>query len=237
MRGLICKDLRLMLVQKNFFIMLAFVAFVCMAALDDPAFVVMYVTLIFTSFLLSTMSYDEFDNGYPFLFTLPITRKLYVQEKYVLGMAGGSIAWLLSTLLAGIAFLPDAGGLSAAFLVRAAICGAADARLAHRADDPIQAEVWRGERTSGHASGYRCRMRDLWRSIGTDAEHGHICADDHSCLASYVDGTVCLAHPRALRAHRSDILRYKHAYHGTPGILIQAPFNISSRSCRMVPLS
>ena len=109
MRGLICKDLRLMLVQKNFFIMLAFVAFVCMAALDDPAFVVMYVTLIFTSFLLSTMSYDEFDNGYPFLFTLPITRKLYVQEKYVLGMAGGSIAWLLSTLLAGIAFFLTQG--------------------------------------------------------------------------------------------------------------------------------
>lgn len=81
MRGLICKDLRLMLVQKNFFIMLAFVAFVCMAALDDPAFVVMYVTLIFASFLMSTMSYDEFDNGYPFLFTLPISRKLYVQEK------------------------------------------------------------------------------------------------------------------------------------------------------------
>lgn len=111
MRGLICKDLRLMLVQKNFFIMLAFVAFVCMAALDDPAFVVMNVTLIFTSFLLATMSYDEFDNGYPFLFTLPISRKLYVQEKYVLGMAGGGIAWLLSTLLAGIAFFLTQGGL------------------------------------------------------------------------------------------------------------------------------
>ena len=80
-------------------------------------------------------------------------------------------------------------------------------------------------------------MRDLWRSIGTDAEHGHICADDHRCLASYVDGTVCLAHPRDLRAHRGDILRYQHAYHGTQGILIQAPFNISSRRCRTIPLS
>ena len=112
MRGLILpKICGLMLVLKNFFIMLAFVAFVCMAALDDPAFVVMYVTLIFASFLMSTMSYDEFDNGYPFLFTLPITRKLYVQEKYVLGMAGGGIAWLLSTLLAGIAFFLTRGGL------------------------------------------------------------------------------------------------------------------------------
>ena len=237
MRGLICKDLRLMLVQKNFFIMLAFVAFVCMAALDDPAFVVMYVTLIFTSFLLSTMSYDEFVYVYLFLFTLPITRKLYVQEKYVLGMAGGSIAWLLSTLLAGIAFFPiriSIPPLSWFVLPFAALPMLA---LLIALMIPFKLKFGGGERTSGHASGHRCRMRDLWRGIGPDAEHGHICAGGHSCLASYVDGTVCLAHPRDLRAHRSDILRYKHAYHGTPGILIQAPFNISSRSCRMVPLS
>ena len=81
MRGLICKDLRLMMVQKNFLIMLAAVALVSLAAMDDPMFVIMYMTLIFTSFILSTMSYDEFDNGFPFLFTLPITRKLYVREK------------------------------------------------------------------------------------------------------------------------------------------------------------
>ena len=96
MRGLICKDLRLMMVQKNFLIMLAAVALVSLAAMDDPMFVIMYMTLIFTSFILSTMSYDEFDNGFPFLFTLPITRKLYVREKYVLALLSGAAAWVLS---------------------------------------------------------------------------------------------------------------------------------------------
>ena len=42
-----------------------------------------YVTFIFTLFTVSTISYDEYDNGYPFLFTLPITRRQYVNEKYV----------------------------------------------------------------------------------------------------------------------------------------------------------
>ena len=41
MRGLICKDLRLMMVQKNFLIMLAAVALVSLAAMDDPMFVIM----------------------------------------------------------------------------------------------------------------------------------------------------------------------------------------------------
>ena len=99
MRGLICKDLRLMMVQKNFLIMLAAVALVSLAAMDDPMFVIMYMTLIFTSFILSTMSYDEFDNGFPFLFTLPITRKLYVREKYVLALLSGAAVWVLTTLL------------------------------------------------------------------------------------------------------------------------------------------
>ena len=141
MRGLICKDLRLMMVQKNFLIMLAAVALVSLAAMDDPMFVIMYMTLIFTSFILSTMSYDEFDNGFPFLFTLPITRKLYVREKYVLALLSGAAAWVLTTLLsAGSCIFSDRRPASA-FLVCGVLHGAADARCADCADDPVQAEV------------------------------------------------------------------------------------------------
>lgn len=123
MRGLICKDLRLMMMQKNFLIMLAAVALVSLAAMDDPMFVIMYMTLIFTSFILSTMSYDEFDNGFPFLFTLPITRKLYVREKYVLALLSGAAAWVLTTLLsAGSCIfsdgaLPQLSWFAASFMV------------------------------------------------------------------------------------------------------------------------
>ncbi len=42
-----------------------------------------YAFFIFTMFTVSTISYDEYDNGYPFLFTLPITRRQYVNEKYL----------------------------------------------------------------------------------------------------------------------------------------------------------
>ena len=42
------------------------------------------------------ISYDEFDNGYSFLMTLPITKKTYVIEKYILCTALGILAWLFS---------------------------------------------------------------------------------------------------------------------------------------------
>ena len=47
MRGLICKDLRLMLVQKNFFIMLPFVGFFCRPPFDSPALLVWFVPFFF----------------------------------------------------------------------------------------------------------------------------------------------------------------------------------------------
>jgi len=37
-------------------------------------------------FGITTLNYDHFDNGFAFLFTLPITRKLYVLEKYIFSM-------------------------------------------------------------------------------------------------------------------------------------------------------
>ncbi|MFR3229052.1 MAG: ABC-2 transporter permease [Mediterraneibacter gnavus] len=44
------------------------------------------------------MSYDEFDRGYSFLFTLPVSKRGYVKEKYVLGLLFCGGIWLLSVL-------------------------------------------------------------------------------------------------------------------------------------------
>ena len=42
-------------------------------------------TIVTAIFAITTISYDEFDNGLAFLMTLPVTRKQYVAEKYLLG--------------------------------------------------------------------------------------------------------------------------------------------------------
>lgn len=42
---------------------------------------------------------DEFDNGNAFLFSLPITRKDYVLEKYIFGLISGIMFLLLGTVI------------------------------------------------------------------------------------------------------------------------------------------
>ncbi|MFV0393227.1 MAG: ABC-2 transporter permease [Coprobacillaceae bacterium] len=49
--------------------------------------------------VVTTISYDEFDNGYPFLFSLPITRKQYVMEKYIFGCLSIFIALIISVII------------------------------------------------------------------------------------------------------------------------------------------
>lgn len=51
---------------------------------------------------LSTITYDELDNGNAFLFTLPISRKCYVMEKYVFSLLVGSSSWMFAVLLTGV---------------------------------------------------------------------------------------------------------------------------------------
>lgn len=50
-------------------------------------------------FSLSSISYDEFDNGNAFLFTLPFSRKEYAVEKYLFAFMAGGSALIFSTVL------------------------------------------------------------------------------------------------------------------------------------------
>ena len=97
MKGLIIKDFKLLMMQKSFFITLTIVA-IFFGITTDTIFVIGFLTMICSMFALSTISYDEFDNGNAFLFSLPITRKGYVIEKYIFGI----ISLILSTIIACI---------------------------------------------------------------------------------------------------------------------------------------
>lgn len=101
MKGLIIKDFKLLMMQKSFFITLAIVA-IFFSITTDSVFVIGFLTMICSMFVLSTISYDEFDNGNAFLFSLPITRKGYVIEKYIFGIMIGVISLILSTIIACI---------------------------------------------------------------------------------------------------------------------------------------
>ena len=100
MKGLLIKDLRLMLIQKRFFLMMIIIAIGMMFSMNNSSFIFGYLTFVCSLFSISSISYDEFDNGYAFLFTLPITRKEYVLEKYVFGFIESLISWVISIIIA-----------------------------------------------------------------------------------------------------------------------------------------
>ena len=99
MKGLLIKDFKLLKNQKNFFIlvfvMAAFLTITNGAGSSPATFVLPYVGFVCSFFVLSTISYDEYDNGNAFLFTLPFDRKIYVAEKYIFGVVTGGAGLLL----------------------------------------------------------------------------------------------------------------------------------------------
>lgn len=103
MRGLIIKDIKLMKSQKNFFISLIVIAIGLTWIYKETTFIIGYLTMMCPLFTISTISYDEYDNGNAFLFTLPITRKSYVLEKYYFGIIVGLLSLIVSTVMCIIA--------------------------------------------------------------------------------------------------------------------------------------
>lgn len=102
MKGLILKDLYLLKNRKRFFLILMVFSIAMVLTNDKAVFVINYITLIFALFTISTINYDEFDRGYSFLFTLPITRRQYVLEKYVFGLLVGGVPWGVVTFFVAL---------------------------------------------------------------------------------------------------------------------------------------
>lgn len=99
MKGLLIKDFKLLKNQKTLFAVICFISFILLLTGTEPSFIISYVTFVVAMFALSSVSYDEDNNGYAFLFSLPITRRQYVSAKYLFGLLVGAGAWILSTVL------------------------------------------------------------------------------------------------------------------------------------------
>ena len=94
MKGLFVKDIELMKQQKQSFILVIVMGVILnLAGSGSVSFAIGYFTIVTAIFAITTISYDEFDNGLAFLMTLPVTRKQYVAEKYLLGAGLTAAAW------------------------------------------------------------------------------------------------------------------------------------------------
>ena len=102
MKGLFIKDFKLMKMQRNFFFVIIAISVGMALFSDDSSFVIGFFPFVLSLFTLSTISYDEFDNGNAFLFTLPVSRTDYVVEKYGLALLLGGGAWVLAMIFSAV---------------------------------------------------------------------------------------------------------------------------------------
>lgn len=116
MKGLLVKDVKLLLLQKNFFLLILAVVIGMLVFTDDLAFSLGFLSFVVSLFTLSTISYDDLDNGNAFLFTLPVVRSQYVAEKYFLGLLFGGAAWMLAAVLGAAAAVWKGAPLAADLL-------------------------------------------------------------------------------------------------------------------------
>lgn len=98
MAGLIEKDIRILLQRKQVIVLFMVIAIILGFSMGGT-FVVGYTTFCILILAVSTISYDEFDNGFSFLMTLPVTRQIYVMEKYILCAICGVVAWVFSLVI------------------------------------------------------------------------------------------------------------------------------------------
>ena len=96
---MLIKDLKLMKNLKHFFLLILVIGVACSVVYNNPSFVIAYMTVIFSSMAVSTISYDNYENGAAFFFTLPVSRKGYVREKYVLSMILVVVSLIAASLL------------------------------------------------------------------------------------------------------------------------------------------
>ena len=93
MKGLLIKDL---FILKKYAYTIFFVLVIgIIAETRDISFIAGYIILFLSVVSMSTISYDEANHGLLTLFSLPISKEMYVKEKYL-------FSWLVA--LAGFIF-------------------------------------------------------------------------------------------------------------------------------------
>lgn len=110
MKGLLIKDMELTLSNKRTVPLFLFIMLMLLVTggEDMVSFAVSFLVMICGMLVISTISYDEFEHGTAYLLTLPISRKMYVAEKYIF-MAFSMFAGLIVSMAVSFACIQIRG--------------------------------------------------------------------------------------------------------------------------------
>lgn len=98
MRGLLIKDYRLLWNQRRTFGIMMLIWMIVVVTNTNPVFAVSYLIFICSIMSINTINYDQHENGITFLLSLPVSRKQYVREKYMLFLINLAAAVVFSVL-------------------------------------------------------------------------------------------------------------------------------------------
>lgn len=98
MKGLLVKEICMILQQKKILVMILLLS-VLLDFMNDGTFAAGYLTFVGSFFIVNSISYDEYEHGFSFLFTLPVRRDTYVRSKYIFAVLGCLLFWLTGCLI------------------------------------------------------------------------------------------------------------------------------------------
>ena len=109
MKALLMKDLRTLKNERRLWVSLIGVSVLFGVLFQNWYFMMGYIMFGLSMIARTMYQYDVADQGIVYLMTLPITRKEYVKEKYLLSLMSICIGGILSMILTkiGMLFTPD----------------------------------------------------------------------------------------------------------------------------------
>lgn len=122
MKGLLVKDLRLLMQRRESFAVMLLLAVFMGFSGNGVIFVMGYFPILWLMLAVGTISYDELDHGLSFLLTLPVTRRTYVLEKYILCMAAEVLGGVFAVVWAAVLNLFTGNSFSEYFILQAVVC-------------------------------------------------------------------------------------------------------------------
>lgn len=109
MKALLMKDLRTLKNERRLWVSIIGVSVLFGVLFQNWYFMMEYIMFGLSMIARTMYQYDVADQGIVYLMTLPITRKEYVKEKYLLSLMSICIGGILSMILTkiGMLFTPD----------------------------------------------------------------------------------------------------------------------------------
>ena len=155
----------LSVVRFVFFVIMAVWGIFMAVNIEQFYFVPAYTAVFCTFISLSTYSYDEFENGTAYLFTLPIRRRDYVRAKYLLGILFMMVPTIVITFAACVAGMVTKGEAAVWEYFAATVTSIGDCACAARSGKSFVYSIWTGKEQdfqAGQFWHYRRRLGGDW---------------------------------------------------------------------------